>query len=130
MILHSRWRLSRNQVQQHASCSGDASYAHYRAMCLTISMTTRVPTVPMVLTLGSGVSVSLSRISLIAAKVKKNGGNGKMVGKWGEMRGNGGKWRKMEETWGGMGGTGTASMNAIYTGPYDIFLTMVLGPCH
>ena len=42
----------------------------------------------------SVVAVSRSRISLLAADMKKNGGNGKM-GQNGEMGGSGGKWRKM-----------------------------------
>ena len=37
-------------------------------------------------------AISHSRISQLAAEVKENGGNAKMVAKWGEMGGNGGKW--------------------------------------
>ena len=62
----------------------------------------------------SGVGVSRSRISQLAAEAKENGENGKMVEKWGGMGKNGGNWGKM-------GGNGTASMNAIYTGPYNAF---------
>ena len=40
----------------------------------------------------SGVGVSRSRSSRLAAGVKANGGNGKMGGEWGEMEGNGGEW--------------------------------------
>ena len=52
----------------------------------------------------TGIGISRSRISQLAAEVGENGGNEKMVGRWWKNGGNGGKWRKMGG--GGLEGNG------------------------